>query len=83
MTLLSIHILTAVLTLTLCVFTWVRPTPKLLTPLIISSLVSIITGISVSLDYSLFTICAKLGIYSLAISASIYKLVKSQNNATV
>ncbi|MBP9702589.1 hypothetical protein KBD69_02785 [Candidatus Woesebacteria bacterium] len=83
MTLLSFHIITALLTLTLCALIWVRPISKLFTPLLISSLVSIITGIMVSLDSPILTTCAKLGVYSLVITASLYKLKSNQATSSL
>lgn len=82
MTLLTAHILTAILTLTVCTLSWLRPTPKLLAPLLVSSFFSLTTGLLVSLNHSLLATCAKLGVYSLVIAASLYKLQKSKKALT-
>lgn len=79
MTLLSFHLVTAAITLILCVLSWFKPKPQLLNPLIIAALFSTSTGIAVSLDHPLLTVCTKLGIYTLVIASALHKLIKSKH----
>lgn len=74
MTILSLHIIAAILTLFLCALSWIRPKKKLLTPIIMLSLTSIITGVLLAMNSSLLATCAKLGFYSLVIVTSLYEL---------
>lgn len=80
MSLLTIHIFFAILTFIICALSWLNPRPKLTYPLLFVSVATLLTGTIISFNAPVFSTCLKLGIYSLIISASLYKLLKTQKN---
>lgn len=63
--LLLTHLLTALLTLLLSSYAWLKPSKKLQSVLVLLTLASLISGIFIHLDRGVITptYCAKIGIY--------------------
>lgn len=68
---LLLHIISALTTLTTCVLAWIRPSKRMQTSLNILTILSLGSGLIVSLD-QLFTraTCIKLGIYLVIIGST-------------
>lgn len=72
------HIISATLTLSLCLYTWFKPSLQLRNILRISSLLSIGSGVVLATNPTYLTrsFCVKLGVYLLIILMAEYTLHK-------
>jgi hypothetical protein len=73
------HVFSAILTLTVCAYSYFKPTRSIQKALYLSSGLSIVSGVWLSLSpgYLTGTTCVKLGVYLLIITLAQYKLSQS------
>ncbi|MBP9669976.1 hypothetical protein KBD75_01095 [Candidatus Woesebacteria bacterium] len=73
------HIISAILTLFICLYVWFKPTLQLRSTLRLSTLLSVGSGLVLSMDPTYLTrsFCVKLGIYLLIILLTEYRLGKT------
>lgn len=73
---LLLHILTATVTLLICTYSWFRPTRQTSLVLNIFTILSLGSGVFLTLDASVLTraFCIKLGVYLLLIALTRYRL---------